>query len=186
MKTDRQGAVAQIARGGGGNRGEEFKPFVALEHRRLAGLDDVLGPPYGRRRDHRYDLPGHEPVEEHAHRGELLLDAWRPMVLLQVLHPCRHIERPNGREREPAIFAPGEKPAAGPRIGSARVIVVDVGGEEFGVAPVGLVAEVGDQRRHYIRVGRTLSLVICRVGRNATAPLRLSVRDAVLPKIGST
>jgi len=35
----------------------------------------------------------------------------------------------------------------------ARVIVVDVGGEEFDVAPVGGVAEIGDQSRQYIGVG---------------------------------
>ena len=32
--------------------------------------------------------------------------------------------------------------------------VADVGGEEFDVAPAGGVAGVGDQRRHYIGVGR--------------------------------
>jgi hypothetical protein len=55
------------------------------------------------------------------------------MLLLEFFHPCRDVERPNGREREPAIFAPGEKTAACPRIGPARVIVVDVGGEELDV-----------------------------------------------------
>jgi hypothetical protein len=34
------------------------------------------------------------------------------------------------------------------------VIVVDLGGEEFDVAPAGGVAGVGDERRHYIGVGR--------------------------------
>src|ERR1700720_2861305 len=72
------------------------------------------------------------------------------MLLLQVFHPGRNIERPDGRERQSAIFAPGEKPAAGARIGAARVIIVDVGGEEFDVAPAGM----GDEGRHYIGVGR--------------------------------
>src|SRR5262249_29593243 len=37
------------------------------------------------------------------------------------------------------------------RIGPPDVVVVDVGGEEFDVAPAGLVAAgVGDQRGHYI------------------------------------
>jgi hypothetical protein len=57
-----QGAVTQIAQGRGRNRGEQFPPFVALEHRRLAGLDDVLGPTYRRRRVRRYDLPGIDRV----------------------------------------------------------------------------------------------------------------------------
>jgi hypothetical protein len=71
------------------------------------------------------------------------------MLLLQVFYPSRHVERPNSRERQPAIYAPGEKPAAGARIGAARVIVVDVGGEKFDVAPAGGVAEIGDERRLY-------------------------------------
>jgi hypothetical protein len=57
------------------------------------------------------------------------------------------VERPDGREREPAIFAPGEKSAAGARIGPPRVIVVDIGGEEFDVAPAGGVAQVGASGR---------------------------------------
>ena len=75
------------------------------------------------------------------------------MLLLQFLHPGGHVERPNGREREAPLLAPGEEPAAGTGIGPARVVVVDVGGEEFDVAPAGLVAEDGDERRH-IGVGR--------------------------------
>jgi hypothetical protein len=65
------------------------------------------------------------------------------MFLLKLFHPSGNIERSNAGERKPTIFAPGEKPAAGARIGAARVIVVDVGGEEFDVAPVGLVTEFG-------------------------------------------
>src|SRR5205823_3160206 len=91
-----------------------------------------------------YDLPGNEPVEQHAHGRKLLLHTRRPMCPLQVFHPGRYVERPDGGEREPAIFAPGEKPAAGARIGPPRVIVVDVGGKEFDVAPVGLIADLGE------------------------------------------
>ena len=65
------------------------------------------------------------------------------MFLLQVFHPSCDVERSNGSERKPAIFAPGEEPAAGARIGPPRVIVVDVGGKEFDVAPVGGVAQIG-------------------------------------------
>jgi hypothetical protein len=76
------------------------------------------------------------------------------MFLLKLLDPGGHVEWPDRWERKPTILAPGEKPAAGTRIGPPRVIVVDVGGEEFDIAPVGLVAEIGDQRRHYIGVDR--------------------------------
>ena len=73
---------------------------------------------------------------------------------LQFLHPGGHVERPNGREREAALLAPGEEPAASAGVSPARVVVVDVGGEEFDIAPAGLIAEIGDERRHYIGVGR--------------------------------
>jgi len=75
-------------------------------------------------------------------------------MLVQFFHPSRHVERPDGREREAALFAPGEEPAAGAGVSPARVVVGDIGGEEFDVAPAGLVAQGGDHRRHYIGVGR--------------------------------
>jgi hypothetical protein len=62
------------------------------------------------------------------------------VTVLQFFYPRRDVERPDGAQRQPAIFAPGEKPAAGARIGSPGVVVVDVGGEEFDVAPAGLLA----------------------------------------------
>ena len=63
----------------------------------------------------------------------------------------------NGRmaaERQAALFAPGEEPAAGAGISAARVGIVDVGGEEFDVAPAGDVVFVSDEDRHYLGVGR--------------------------------
>ncbi len=39
--------------------------------------------------------------------------------------------RPDRRERQAALFAPGEEPGACPGIGAARVRVADVGGEEL-------------------------------------------------------
>jgi hypothetical protein len=62
-----------------------------------------------------------------------------------------HAATSNGHEHQAAIFVPGEEPATGPRIGAARVRVADIGGEEFDVAPAGLVTGVGDERRHHGR-----------------------------------
>ena len=59
--------------------------------------------------------------------------------------------RPDAHRRQAAILAPREKPAAGARVGSARVRVADIGGEEFDIAPGGCVTEIGDQRRDDIR-----------------------------------
>ena len=113
----------------------------------------MLRPAHRGGRVHRHHLAGDQPVEQHAHRGKLLLHARRPVFLLQLLHPSRNIERPDGREREPALLAPGEEPITRAGVGPARVVIVDVGGEELDIAPAGLVAEIGDERRHYIGVG---------------------------------
>ena len=40
--------------------------------------------------------------------GLIAHDARRPVCLPQVFHPGRDVERPDAREREPAIFAPGK------------------------------------------------------------------------------
>jgi hypothetical protein len=61
----------------------------------------------GRRRVGGQYLAGDQPVEQHPHGGELLLDAGRRMLLLQALYVGRDIERPDGGQCEPALFAPG-------------------------------------------------------------------------------
>ena len=99
----------------------QLAPLGAIEHRRLAGFHDVLRPAHRGGRVHRHHLAGDQPVEQHPHRGELLLHARRPVFLLQLVHPGRHVERPDGREREAALLAPGEEPAARAGIGAARV-----------------------------------------------------------------
>src|ERR1700722_8469284 len=71
-------------------------------------------------------------------------------MLLQFLHPGSHVERLDRREREAALLAPGEEPTAGTSVGTARVVVGDIGGKKFDAAPAGLVAQGGDHRRRYI------------------------------------
>ena len=110
----------------------------------------------------RHDLAGDQPVEHHPDRGELLLDRRRRDLGLQLLDIGADVMRPDRRRRQAAVLAPGEEPAARPRIGPARVRVADVGGEEFDIAPRRRVAEIGDQRRHDIRrplVERDLGLL---------------------------
>ena len=138
----------------------QFPPFVSIEHRRLAGFHNMLRAAHRGRRVHRHHLAGDEPVEQHPHGRKLLLHARRPVVLLQLLHPGCHIERPDGRERQTAIFAPGKKPGARPRVSPTCVVVVDVGGEEFDVAPAGRVVVsvpggmmAGSMRKMHLRRG---------------------------------
>jgi hypothetical protein len=70
--------------------------------------------------------------------------------------------RPDRQWRQAAILAPGEEPAARPRVSPTRVRVADVGREELDIAPRRRVAEIGDQRRYDIRrplVDRDLGLL---------------------------
>jgi hypothetical protein len=82
------------------------------------------------------------------HGSRLLLHARRRMLLLQDLYIRRDIEGPDRGERQAALLAPGEEPGACPGMGPVRVRVADVGGEEFDIAPAGVIPEIGDQRRH--------------------------------------
>jgi hypothetical protein len=100
----------------------------------------------------RHHLADHQPVEQHAHGGELLLDARRRVGLLQRLDVGANVVRPDHSQRQPAAVAPSQEARAGPRIGPSRVRVADVGGKEFNVAPARLLAGVGDQRRHHMGV----------------------------------
>ena len=53
---------------------EQLARLFAGQHRGLAGLDDVLGAAHRMGRIGRDDLAGDQPVEQHADRGEVLLD----------------------------------------------------------------------------------------------------------------
>ena len=52
----------------------------------LPVFTDVLRPAHGGGRVCRRNLAGDQPVEQHAHRGELLLHVRRRMGLLQALY----------------------------------------------------------------------------------------------------
>ena len=74
-----------IAECRGRNGIEQLAPLGALEDRRLAGLDQMLRVAH-RRRVGRQHLAGDPSAEQHPHGSELLLDAWRRVLLLQALH----------------------------------------------------------------------------------------------------
>jgi hypothetical protein len=119
----------------------------------------MLRTPNGRCRVGGHDLTDDEPVEQHPHRRELLLDRGRRDLVLQLLYICGDVMGADRRRRQAAVIAPGEEPVAGPGIRSAGVRVADVGSEKFDVAPGGFLAEIGDQRRHDIQcaqIGRDL------------------------------
>ena len=53
---------------------EQLARLLGIQHRGLAGLDDVLRAADRMRRIGGDDLAGDQPVEQHADRGEVLLD----------------------------------------------------------------------------------------------------------------
>ena len=119
------------------------------QHRRLAAAHDVLRSAHRMRRIDRQHLADDEPVEQHAHRGEVLLDGRLGGGVLQRLDIGRDMQRLDIDELgDAALFEPGEERACGPVIGHAGVLVADRRGEEFEKAARGMVAGAGDRRRH--------------------------------------
>ena len=86
----------------------------------------------------RHDLAGHQPIEQVADRGELLLDGRRRHLAGLRLDPGRDVQRRDLRQRRHAgVGAPGQKLRDGAAVGAPRVRVADVGGEEFEEADAG-------------------------------------------------
>src|SRR3546814_1675305 len=83
-------------------------------------------------RVHRHDMARHQPVEQVAHAGELLLDAGRGQLAPQRLDPGRDVERLHASERgNAARLVPGQEVARRARIGAARMRIADGDGEEL-------------------------------------------------------
>ena len=127
---------------------EQRARFRRIEHRRLAGRDDVARPAHRRGRVDRHDLAGDQPIEQVPNRREPLLDARRGQLARRGLDPGCDMHRLDGGDRRHAdARAPAEEFIGGAGIGPARVRVADVGGEEFKEAHRGALARGGDERR---------------------------------------
>jgi len=110
----------------------------------------VFRPAYRRGRIGGDDLADDKPVEHRPHGRELLLHRRRRGLRLQLLYIGGDVMRPDRRERQAALVAPGEELATRPGVRSTRVWVANVGGKEFDITPTRLFAEIGDDRRHNI------------------------------------
>jgi hypothetical protein len=104
-------------------------------------------PAHRSRRVHRHHLAGHQPVEQVAHGGEVLLHARRSEGAGLHLDPGGDVQR-----LHPGVRAPSEELPARAAVGPAGVAVADGDGEELQEAARSLVAGGGDQRRHDRRV----------------------------------
>jgi hypothetical protein len=75
------------------------------------------------------DVAGHQPVEQHA---QVLFHRGRGELALQLLDERRNVEGLHLRELVQAVgVAPLRKPPRVVQVGFARVVVIDLGGEEF-------------------------------------------------------
>jgi hypothetical protein len=115
---------------------EQLFRLVAVEHRGLAFLDDVLRATYGGGRiGAGENLADDQPVEQHADRGEVLLDRRRAVAAAENFDVSRDVMRAHRRERRDVLrVEPRKKRSHGDRISGASVRVADVGGEEAGRA----------------------------------------------------
>lgn len=140
--------VPQPDHGRGVDAVQEGARLVTGEHGGLAALHHVLRPAYRVGGVGRENATGHEPIEQHPERSQVLLHGRLLIGALQSLDIGRHMQRLDGDQfAELMLVAPGEEPAHGPIIGHAGVRVADGGGEEFEEASDGLVTGVGDERR---------------------------------------
>ena len=87
-----------------------------------------LGKCSGVGRIHVEDVAGHQPVEEHAERGQGLLDRGRRKFALEVLHEGSDMEGLHVGELAAAVcVAPLREAPGGVQVRLARVAVVDLG-----------------------------------------------------------
>jgi hypothetical protein len=126
---------------------EELACFGRGQHRRFAGAHDVFGAAHGGGRINREHLADHQPVEQHAHGRQPLLDArWRKLSS-KTLDPGGDVDGLDVEQAEADLVAPVAKLSDRPVVSATRVRVADVDGEEFDEAAAGMRTARRDQRR---------------------------------------
>jgi hypothetical protein len=151
-----QRAIAQAEQGRGVDAFDQGAGLVGDQHGGLATLDDVLWTAHRVGRVNGEDPAGHQPVEAHPDRREVLLDGRLGHPGPERLDIGGDVERLDVDELADLVAVdPGKEIRDGPVIGHAGIPVADGGGEEFQEAARRGVAGGGDDRRH--RTGATRS-----------------------------
>ena len=88
-----QGAIAQAAEGRGVDGVEQLPRFGGLQHRRLAGPDDVGRPAHRGGRVGGYHLAGHQPIAQPADGGQVLLDRGGAIPAVHLVDVGGHRDR---------------------------------------------------------------------------------------------
>ena len=97
------------------------------------------------------DLAGHQPVEEHADCGEVLLDARLGKISATALDVAGDDCWSDLFQRSDAArLTPTEEVRDGAGVGSARIRVSDVRREEFDKAPTSAITGASNERRHLV------------------------------------
>ena len=133
-----QRPVAQADDSLGVDAVEELARFGRRQYRGLAGPDHVFGAAHRGGGIYGQDLADHQPVEQHAHGGQPLLDGRRRKSAPEALDPGGDVHRLDVKQTKAGLVAPVEEFAGGAVIGFAGVRVADVGGEEFDEAAAGV------------------------------------------------
>ena len=147
-----KGAIAQACECRDVHAVEQCPGLRGGEHRGLAGLDDMLRSPHGARGVEGQDLADDQPVEAHAQRCQVLLDARGGEPARELLDVGRDRDGLDLVQREAPALAPVGEAPRGRLVRKARVGVSDVGGEELPEAPSG-VGRGGEEDRCRRAVG---------------------------------
>jgi hypothetical protein len=112
-------------------------------------LTTCFGPAHGGGRVLAGHLADDQKVEQHADRREVLFHRRGFVGLGQHLDIGGDVMRADSGEiGRPVFLQPMEKTAYRDGVGRTRVGVADVGGEQVDETQRGMLAEIGDQRRH--------------------------------------
>src|SRR5579871_3211134 len=143
-----QSAIAQADDVAGVYAVQQAPYILFAQDWRLALLDAILRPPDAMGWVHRHDLADHQPIEQHPDRRQRLFHRLLFAVDILTAHLLdigRDRKGPDLQERRDAMrLAPGEEPHDLASIRPARVLVADVGGEEFKEALLGALASALD------------------------------------------
>jgi hypothetical protein len=127
-----QRAIPQADERAGFDGIEEIARFVAREDRRFSFFHRVLGPAHDGSRIPGKHLAKHEPIEEHAQRGQVLFDRRVRQRALQFFKVSCDMQRLQAAELvEATRFASGRKSFHGAQVGAACIRVADVRAEKL-------------------------------------------------------
>ena len=99
----------------------------------------MLRPPYRMGRVGLHGVPGHQPIEEHSDRSEVLFDGRLRVRAAELLDIRRDVHRRHtGEISQTSLFTPGGEALDSLEVGAAGICIPDVDREELPEAPATL------------------------------------------------